>query len=185
MKSGNNKNTGYLVVALLLVGLTAYSNAVKELTQIHQLTLGAGRLIAQWSSETVPAEIPPVAPTVIKPTVLKVETCESRRPLEPVVEPTDLPDKVERIERAVRVKPAADHIAKAEKVRRVNINADDLEVRVSTDQFPEPVEPLAFELPASALKAKARKHNIIRINSRDREMLLKTLNRSINLRIAG
>jgi hypothetical protein len=34
-------------------------------------------------------------------------------------------------------------------------------------------------------KTKARKHRVIRINPRDREMLLKTLNRGINLRSAS
>ncbi len=41
------------------------------------------------------------------------------------------------------------------------------------------------ELPVSTFKVKTRKHGGIKINPRDREMLLKTLNRSINLRIAS
>src|SRR5262245_22809096 len=77
--AGNNKKTGYLVIALLLVGLTAYSNAVKELTEIHRLTMGTTQLITLLanktiSGQTVPAEIPQIPQTEIKH-----ETCESKR----------------------------------------------------------------------------------------------------------
>ena len=63
----NSEKSGYLVILLLVVGLTAFSSSMKELTEIHQLTLDASRLIAQWSGNVTPAEIPqtPQIPTVV------------------------------------------------------------------------------------------------------------------------
>ena len=54
----HSENSGYLVILLLVVGLTAFSNSMKELTEIHHLTLDASRLVAQWSGNVTPAEIP-------------------------------------------------------------------------------------------------------------------------------
>src|SRR5215211_1594899 len=108
--TGNNKNTGYLVVVLLFVGMTAYSNAMKDLAEIQRLTLNASRLIAGWSNTAAPAEIPP--PPV------KLETCESRKPAAPVdlpwlagVEETTEPSaaapvRSQQNERRVQAKPA-------------------------------------------------------------------------------
>jgi hypothetical protein len=59
------------------------------------------------------------------------------------------------------------------------------EVRISPDDNEETDEAITSELPLTMFKAKARRHRAIRINPRDREILLKTLNRSINLRIAS
>src|SRR5215213_3556189 len=70
----NGEKSGYLVILLLVVGLTAFSHSVKELTEIHQLTLDASRLIAQYSGNVTPAEIPQ---TVIK--IEKLESCESKQ----------------------------------------------------------------------------------------------------------
>ena len=184
--AGNNKKTGYLVIALLLVGLTAYSNAVKELTEIQRLTAGASQFIAQWSTETVPAEIPRIPQTETLQTVVKLDTCQSKLPAVAVnvAEPVRLQEKIEK--RTTRVKPTTDQIAKAKKATRFDFDAADFAFQMSTDQLPEPTEATAVELPLSMLKARSRKHNnVIRLNPRDRETLLKTLNRSINLRIAG
>ena len=46
--TGRNKNTGYLVALLLVVGLTAFSNSMRELAEIHQFTLDTSRLLAQY-----------------------------------------------------------------------------------------------------------------------------------------
>jgi hypothetical protein len=163
----HGEKSGYLVILLLLVGLTAFSHSMKELTEIQQLTLDASRLVAQWSGNVTPAEIPQVpqvAQTVVR--IERHESCESRQPAQ-AVEP-----KVQRIER-----PA---IAKLKNPRRVDIDADAFEVRVPAVQLPD-----SDEFPAFTFKTKTRKPGAFRINPRDREMLLKTLNRSINLRIAS
>jgi tellurite resistance protein len=164
----NSEKSGYLVIMLLVVGLTAFSHSMKELTEIHQLTLDASRLVAQWSGNVTPAElpqIPQVAQTVVR--IEKHESCESKESAQAVER------KIQRAERPVEV-------AKLKKPRRVDIDADAFEVRVPTVQIPD-----SDEFPAFTFKTKTRKPGAFRINPRDREMLLKTLNRSINLRIAS
>jgi len=177
--AGNNKKTGYLVIALLLVGLTAYSNAVKELTEIQRLTAGATQLIAQWSTETVPAGIPAIPQTQILQTIIKHETCESRLQTAAAVA------AARTCKRSVRVKPSTDQIAKAKKATRFDFDAAGFAFQTKTDQLAVPTEPVSLELPLTMFKAKARKFNNFKFSPRDREMLLKTVNRSINLRIAG
>src|SRR3954471_16120721 len=78
----HSENSGYLVILLLMVGLTAFSHSMKELTEIHQLTLDASRLVAQWSGNFAPAEIPPTSIQVVK--VEKLESCESSEKLQPI-----------------------------------------------------------------------------------------------------
>jgi hypothetical protein len=149
---------------------------MKELTEIHQLTLDASRLVAQWSGNVTPAEIPQIAEvpqtpqTVVK--IEKLESCQSKQ-LAQAVE-----TKIQRIER--RVVPSEAQIAKLKKLRRVDIDAGAFEVRVPAVQIPD-----SDEFPAFTFKTKTRKAGAFRINPRDREVLLKTLNRSINLRIAS
>ena len=192
----HGEKSGYLVILLLMVGLTAFSHSVKELTEIHQFTLDASRLIAQYSGNVTPAEIPQ---TVIK--VEKLESCESRQsapsielrwlnetPEPPSVRGTVAPVrnqqlKIQRTGRPVIAIPSEAEIAKLKKLQRFEIDSDALEVRVSPDD--QNTDSVAPELPSFTFKTKARKHGAIRMNPRDREMLLKTVNRSINLRIAS
>lgn len=158
----HSENSGYLVILLLVVALTAFSHSMKELTEIHELSLDASRLVAQWSGNFTPVQNPV---TVVK--VERVESCESSKQSAPVVElpwlnrtpePQTVPSaiapvrprqtKVQRIERPVITIPSEAEFAGLKRLRRINIDA-------------------------------------IRVNPRDREMILKTLNRSINLRIAS
>ena len=187
----NSENSGYLVILLLVVGLTAFSHSMKELTEIQHLTLDASRLVAQWSGNVTPAEIPQ---TIVK--IEKLESCESKQSVPSVELPwlDETPEPPEtapvtvtpgrkqiRIER-VRPEP---EVAELKKLNRIDIDADEFEVRIPTVQVPATGEPTALELPSFTFKTKARKHGTIRINPRDRELLLKTLNRSISLRIAS
>jgi hypothetical protein len=172
----HGEKSGYLVIMLLVVGLTAFSHSMKELTEIHQLTLDASRLVAQWSRNVTPAEIPQipeipqVAETVVR--IEKHESCQSKESAQ-AVEP-----KIQRTEPPVEV-------AKLKRPRRIDIDADAFEVRVPAVQLPDSDESVTTEFPAFTFKTKTRKPGALRINPRDREMLLKTLNRSINLRIAS
>jgi len=68
--------SGYLVIMLLVVGLTAFSHSMKELTEIHQLTVDASRVVAQWSGNITPAEIPEIPQT--QQTIVRIEKLESR-----------------------------------------------------------------------------------------------------------
>lgn len=195
----HGENSGYLVIMLLVVGLTAFSHSVKKLTEIHQLTLDASRLIAQWSGNVAPVELPQ---TIVK--IEKHESCESKQSAPSVELPwlDEMPvvtepgavamgrlqqSKIQKTAPRVIVRPSEAEIARLKKLHRFEINSDKFEVRVFTDaQNVDAEGPIApAELPLSMFKARARKHGVIKINPRDHEMLLKTLYRSINLRIAG
>ena len=192
----HSDKSGYLVTMLLVVGLSAFSHSMKELTEIHHLTLDASRLIAQWSGNVTPAEIPQTPVHVVK--IEKHESCESRQSAASVElpwlnesrEPSAVApgrpqqSKVQKIER--RVITSETELAKLKKLPRFEFNADEFEVRIPSVQFPEAGElPTSADVPSFTFKTKARKHGTIRISPRDREILLKTLNRSINLRIAS
>src|ERR1044072_537322 len=115
MNTTGNKNSGYLVALLLVVGLAAFSNSMRELAEIHQFTLDTGRLIAQ---HIAPAEIPQVPQMNI---AAKLDSCESRQAV-PAVEVAQLtvpapPVKAERVAPRVRVNPTAIQLAKVDKLR--------------------------------------------------------------------
>jgi hypothetical protein len=64
----------YPVILLLVVGLAAFSSAMKELNQVRELSLQTSQLMAEWKDTIAPAgEMTPV----------KVETCENSRMLVP------------------------------------------------------------------------------------------------------
>src|SRR5436190_23471402 len=80
---GSEKRS-YRVILLLVVGLAAFSSAMKELNQVHELTLETSSLLAQWTDRLVPAE-----------KRISVETCETNQvniplPALPVAEPGDM-----------------------------------------------------------------------------------------------
>lgn len=193
----NNDKASYRIILLLVVGLAAFSSAMKELNQIQQLGLDASRLIAHWSATIVPVEVPqPPAPMVVK-----AESCDSKQSI-PAVELPWLTHVAEaetnEIEAPVVVKRASKgEVIKVKKVRRIDMDPVQFEVRIPSvhiadDEADEtfvstfPVTSFTMApLPPTPSKAKTRRNGSFRINTRDREMILKTLNRSINLRIAG
>jgi len=130
------------------------------------------------SGDVTPAEIPQIAQvpqTFVK--IEKLESCQSKQSTA-AVEP-----KIQKIER--RVVPSEDQIAKLTKLQRIGVDANAFEGRVPTVQVPDSDDQVTIEFPAFTFKTKTRKPGASRINPRDREILLKTLNRSINLRIAS
>ena len=169
MNSRGNK-----VILILVVGLAAFTSAMKELNEVRKFGLEASEFIAQWSEKLTPAEVPPVV-------VAKLETCKSKQSV-PVVEIPWLenvaPAKVDTVKDPVKVK----------KARRVNVDPAQFEVRILNDNDRDDVQDVPavyeFPLPPSIFKFKSRKHSSFRFNFRDRE-ILKTLNRSINLRSAS
>src|SRR5262245_42507847 len=76
--TGRNKKSGYLVALLLVVGLAAFSNSMRELAEIQRFTLDTSRLIAQY---VTPAETPQI-PQVV---VARLNSCKSRQAV-PAVE---------------------------------------------------------------------------------------------------
>jgi len=195
----HSEKSGYLVILLLVVGLTAFSHSMKELTEIHQLTVDASRLVAQWSGNFTPAEIPQTVVKIEK--IEKLESCESSKQSAPSVElpwldetpavpsavapPRNRQLKTDKIEQRVIPMPGEAEIAKLRKLQHIDVNADAFEVRMPSVQFSEADGSGAADFSSFTFRAKARKAGAVKLNPRDREMILKTLNRSINLRIAS
>ena len=186
----------YRIVLLVAVGLTAFSSAMKELNQVQQLGLDASRLVAQWTAKAMPEPVPAEAPQM----VVRVESCESKQSA-PSVELPWLDDvaeaetvEVDKVQPPVivkRIRNSKTEVAKLKREFRFDFDPKQFEVRISTDHNAEADEPVISGLPvisdfpAIQFKTKTRKHGAVRINPRDREILLKTLNRSINLRSAS
>src|ERR1044072_1277107 len=72
MNTTGNKNSGYLVALLLVVGLAAFSNSMRELAEIQQFTLDTSRLIGQYIAPAETLQIPQVV-------VAKLNSCERRQ----------------------------------------------------------------------------------------------------------
>ena len=199
MNTGRNKNTSYLVAFLLVVGLTAVSNSMRELAEIQRFTLDSSQLIAQYIA---PAENPQI-PQVV---VAKLESCESRKAVpsveiewlegvEGITEPGAQatvpapPVEVDRVARRERVKssgPSEIQLAKVDKFGKFEFHTTPFEFKVSADDNDDADVAIPVQLPLTMIKAKNRKHSsVFRLNTRDREMILRTLNRSINLRTAS
>jgi len=189
-------NSGYLVILLLVVALTAFSHSMKELTEIHQ---DASRLVAQLSGNFTSAEIPQTVVKVEK--IEKLESCESSKQSAPSVELPWLDEtptspsavapvrtrqlKIQRIDQRVVPIPSEAEIAKLRKLQRIDVHGDAFDVRMPSVQFSESDESGATDFSSFTFRAKARKAGAVKSNPRDREIFLKTLNRSINLRIAS
>jgi hypothetical protein len=195
-KVQNGKKSSYLVILLLVVGLTAFSSTMRELNQVREFLLDTSRLAAQASARISPNEIPHA--------IVKLETCDAGNRLQQSIPAVELPwlDEVQdeteptvvtprrvpqvtakpRFIPAPPVKPGAAQLAKLEKLRRFEFDAKQSEVTMSSDHGAEPDTFIISDFPVTLFKTKTRK-NGIKINPRDREMLLKTLNRSINLRM--
>ena len=181
MNSTGNKKSGYLVALLLVVGLAAFSNSMRELAEIQQFTLDTSRLIAQYIAPAKSPEIPQVV-------VAKLNSCERRQAVpsvgldvEAITEPVQAtvpapPVKANRVAPRVRSKisapsePTEFQLAKVDKLTQFGFQAT-----------PFKLNPKQFEFKVST----NRKQNVFKLNSRDREMILRTLNRSINLRTAS
>jgi hypothetical protein len=178
MNSTGNKKSGYLVALLLVVGLAAFSNSMRELAEIQQFTLDTSRLIAQYIAPVETPQIPQVV-------VAKLNSCERRQAVPSVgldvealtepVQPTipAPPVKIRRVVARVASKPTEPtefQLAKLDKLTQIGF-------QVAPFKF----NPQQFEFKVST----NRKQNVFKLNTRDREMILRTLNRSINLRTAS
>jgi hypothetical protein len=188
---------GSRIILVLVVGLTAFSSAMKELNQIRQFGLELNQFVAEWSEKLTPAEIPAPAPA---PVVAKVETCQGKQS-KPIVElpwldhvaQTDETADIEELKMAPppiakRNQSTKVETLKVNKAHQFDVDPVKFEVRILNDQDGEQHVPAVsdFAMPPSSFKFKTHKYNFIfnKVSPRDREML-KTLNRSISLRIAS
>jgi hypothetical protein len=198
---GSEKKS-YRVVLLLIVGLAAFSSAMKELNQVHELTLQTSQLVARWTD---------MLPGDTNEMLVKVETCDDKilppvppMPALPAVPPVPdipavpdtppVPPSLSDIEIEVPDSPAAPRVPEVPRVkpRRVvrvqreaitaSAHASEVKVFVSTQALTEKALKDAFEFDFNqkALKAKNRRQILISPDGRD--IILKSLNRSINLR---
>jgi hypothetical protein len=184
---GNEKRS-YRVILLLFVGLVAFSSAMKELNQVQQLTLQTSGLIAHWTDA--------IAPDEQHAMLAQVETCEQTKIRVPPVPPLPVPAvppvhlEAPQIAAPALVPPTPPRapVAPAKPRRVARPSHDDAEVRVllSTDDLVEKSlrDALQADVTLKALKAKNRRHQIF-ITPDGKDVLLKSLNRGINLRSAS
>ena len=198
----NRQNSGYKVLLLLVVGLTAFSSTMKELSQLHHFALDASHLIAELSDKFYPAQAVPSIPQTaeIQQTTIKVETCELKQSLPSVelpwlsnaaarpTEPKPPRAVVPRPSQVIDFKndvplPGEIQIAKLKKIPQIDVDAVHFAFRVANGDEPDVL--VTTELPKSEVKNKPCRAREIRFNPRDREMSLKSLNNCINLRFAS
>ena len=200
----NTEKNGYKVILLLVVALTAFSSAMKELNELQQFSLQANHLITRLTERFAPAEVPAVPQTVeAKEMVAKVESCDLKQSapsvelpwlsnVAPPAPPTPpgpravVPRPSQVVDFAAKnlPKPTEFQIARLKKIPHVDFDSDQFDFTITTDAAEFDLA-MAPEVRAAQLKSKTRKVREIRINPRDREMFLKSLNRSITLRFAS
>jgi hypothetical protein len=195
----NGEKNGYKVILLVVVGLTAFSSAMKELNQLQQFSLEASRLVAQWSERFAPAEVPAVPHTTeVKQMVVQVESCDLKQSapsvelpwlsnVAPVTRPAPravVPRPSQAIDVAKNLpKPTDFQFARLKKLPQIDFDSAHFDFTITTDDGLDPAA--AAELKAAHDKARTRRVRELRIQTRDREIFLKNLNRSINLRVAS
>jgi hypothetical protein len=82
-QSGGKKS--YRAILFFVVGLAAFSSAIKELNQLREFTREARSLVASLSKAVEPAPaVDRVAPVEVPRTAARLEVCENSHPLEAV-----------------------------------------------------------------------------------------------------
>src|SRR5689334_8414053 len=191
-----SEKKSYRVILLLVVALAAFSSAMKELNQVRDMTVEASNLVAQWKQAIAPAD-----PMV----TLSVETCQNTRTLVPPPPlqalppaPPAAPVQADAMDvvvpaappapEAVPVQPAPPAVREAPKPKRAVRSAHDaaeVRVLVSKDDFVEKTIKDAFESDQSVKAFRTRNRRFIFVTPEGHDIILKTLNRSVNLRSAS
>jgi hypothetical protein len=200
-QSGERKS--YRVILLLVVGLTAFSSAMKELNLLREFSRDTSDMVASFSRAVTP-QAPPevVVPAEIPPVPETVEICESSHS-EPA-EPVELEGGVASVEVKSKevgktfvaersTRRGAQAVATLRSHRSADIElmdlrkqvrrAADLKVMILADSDGEAdfAVPANFEFKVPKVKTWDRQ---IIVKPEQREML-KTLNRTFSLRSAG
>lgn len=203
-QSGDKKS--YRVVLLLVVGLTAFSSAMKELNELRQFTRDANNLVASWSSVMAPAPVAApevVVPAHVPPVVAKVETCErtlsaSIEHMGGVVAQEEVKIKdvgIKDVGKTVvveRTRRRDSQVALLRSHRSADIEMielrnqarrhSDLKVTIMADGDGEAEIAIPSGFGFKVPKIKTNRHIIVTPAELD---VLKSLNRSLNLRSAG
>jgi len=203
-QSGDRKS--YRVILLLVVGLTAFSSAMKELNLLREFSRDTSNMVASWSKALTPQVPKVVVPVEVPAPVEQVEVCESSHTVNEV-EPVDQGDLGGGVARAeVKIKDVGKTFV-AERSRRRDTQAvatlranrsADIELLELRKQIPREANlkvtimadsdgegdfafPSSFEFKVPKVKTLNR-HIIIKPEERE---VLKSLNRSLNSRSAG
>jgi len=192
------KNTGqasekksYRVILLLVVGLAAFSSAMKELNQVRDMTVEASNLVAQVRDAFAPAD-----PMV----TVSVETCQNSKILVPPPPPvmalppvapvapvqSDAVDVVvPEVAPPAPPAPAVREVPKPRRVVRPTHDAAEVRVLVPTVDVVEKSLKEAFDSDQTFKTFKTRNRRFIFVSPEGHDVILKTLNRSVNLRSAS
>ena len=187
----------YRVLLLLIVGLAAFTSAMRELNRVHALTLETGHLVASLTNylphdnhellvkvQSCDSKIPTAPPLPALPAVPPVFDVPSVPAAPPAlsdieIEVPDAPPAAPRapavprpkLRRVVRVQHAATTAA-----------ADEVRVFVSTEEAVDKALKYAFQFDINQKAFKAKNRRQILVSPDGRDVILKSLNRSINLR---
>jgi hypothetical protein len=218
-QSGDKKS--YRVILLLVVGLTAFSSAMKELNQVREFTRETSDLVASWSNMLTPSHpAEKLAPVDVPRTAIRLEACEA--------EGEHSVESIEPIQLGVEVAPVIEQraetkdVGKTVVVRRLHTRAErhelnlaalpkhrvagidmgvdvvelrkqarrlsDLKVTLTADDDNDGQGEAEIAIPDNLeMKLPQVKimHRQLIINQAERDSLLKSLNRGLNLRSAG
>jgi hypothetical protein len=209
-QSGDKKS--YRVILLLVVGLTAFSSAMKELNLLREFTRDASGLVASLSNAVAPSHpAEKLVPVEVPRTAVRLEACEENdlHPTQVQVDVGVAPQpgieqgaevKIKDVGKTVvarrmnsrtvrsEVQVAALPKHRVEDIEMIELRKQarrlaDLKLTILTDGEDE----VEVAIPANlGLKPpKLKTHRQIIINQSERDAFLKNLNRSLNLRSAG
>jgi hypothetical protein len=203
--SGDKKS--YRVILLLMVGLAAFSSAMKELNQVREFTREAGNLVASLAKAVEPAPaVDRIVPVEVPRTAARLEVCETSHAgnaAEPPVqggvivaqEQTQPIEVREAAQTVVTVRPPRREVQvqTLRKLRPVEIDlvelrnearrAMDLKVLMMADSDEEAEISIPPDLNLHLPRVKALRQ--FKVWTKEHDVFLKSLNRSINVRSAG
>jgi len=167
---------------------------MKELNQVRELTLEARNLVAQWSDVIAPAD---------PSTTVSIETCQNSRhllpappplpalPAVPPVAPVQsdavdvvVPEAPRSPEVAPPAPPAVREVPKPRRVVRPIRGGAEVKVLLSTEDVEKSINTaLEFNQSWKGFKTRNRRYFFVTPNGHD--VILKTVNRSVNLHSAS
>jgi hypothetical protein len=207
MNSGRSGDKKYRAILLLVVGLAAFSSAMKELNQVREFTREARDLVASLSKavEPAPADVR-VVPVEVPRTAARLEVCENSHPAppaepmaleappaggvvqaetQPVIKDVGKPLVAARSARR-EVKPATMQPGTADidivELRRLARRATDLKVMMADEDGGAEIS-VPPDLPLRLPRIKELRQ--FKVGTKEHDLFMKSLNRSLNVRSAG
>ena len=201
--SGDKKS--YRLILLLVVGLAAFSSAMKELNQVREFTREARSLVASLSKAVEPAPaVDRVAPVEVPRTAARLEVCENSHPVETAEplqsvrggvivaqEPAEVREAPQTVV-TVRSPRREVQVQTLRKLRPVDIDlvqlrnqvrrATDLKVLMADSDDDEAEISAPPEVNVYLPKVEVRQ---LKTGTKEHDVFLKSLNRSLNVRRAG